>query len=248
MTPVLHYTMGGLEGNTKAEIVDKSGKPISGLFASGEVVGGVHGANRLGGSSLLGCVVFGRVAGDSASAYLFKDISKNGGGSSSSSSGAVSRLNQVNGHLSLPSTTISVDPNSQQVFLTINYGQGAQASSSSGSSASATSDDGIKPNGPSTGEEPANEKQAATPPKEQKDTGKEYTMEEVAEHNKKDNCWVVIQGQVLDVTDFLEDHPGGPKAIMLYAEREATEEFGLVHDDSIWKKWGPKLSIGTIKA
>lgn len=130
-----------------------------------------------------GCVVFGRVAGDSASAYLFKEISKTGG----SGSGAVSRLNQVNGHLSLPSTTISVDPNSQQVFLTINYGQGQGASSSS-----ATSDDGIKANGPSTAEEPANEKQAATPPKENKDTGKEYTMEEVGKHNKKDDCWVSL--------------------------------------------------------
>ncbi|GAA5828937.1 hypothetical protein JCM3766R1_003875 [Sporobolomyces carnicolor] len=239
MTPVLHYTMGGLEGNTHAEVVGKDGKPIQGLFASGEVVGGVHGANRLGGSSLLGCVVFGRVAGDSASAYLFKEISKTGG----SGSGAVSRLNQVNGHLSLPSTTISVDPNSQQVFLTINYGQGQGASSSS-----ATSDDGIKANGPSTAEEPANEKQAATPPKENKDTGKEYTMEEVAKHNKKDDCWVVINGQVLDVSTWKKSHPGGPKAIELYAGREATEEFALVHDESIWKKWGPKLSIGTLKA
>ncbi|GAA5886825.1 hypothetical protein JCM16303_005719 [Sporobolomyces ruberrimus] len=240
MQPVLHYTMGGLEGNTKAEVVDKGGKPISGLFASGEIVGGVHGANRLGGSSLLGCVVFGRVAGDSASAYLMKEMSKNGGGSS----GAVSRLNQVNGHLSLPSTTISVDPNSQQVFLTFNYGQG---SAQAGSSSAAASDDGIKANGPSTAEQPANEKQAATPPKEQKDTKKEYTLEEVAEHNKKDDVWVVIHGQVLDVSEFKDDHPGGAKAIMLYAGREATEEFGLVHDDSIWKKWGPKLSIGTIR-
>ncbi|GAA5938557.1 uncharacterized protein JCM15063_005353 [Sporobolomyces koalae] len=247
MTPVLHYTMGGLEGNTKAEILDTKGKPISGLFASGEVVGGVHGANRLGGSSLLGCVVFGRVAGDSASAYLFKEVSKNGGGSS----GAVSRLNQVNGHLSLPSTTISVDPNSQQVFLTINYGQGsgsASSTSSSSSEASASSGDGIKPNGPSTAEQPANEKEAVTPPEEKKDTKKEYTLEEVAKHNKKDDCWVIIHDQVLDVTDFAAEHPGGPKAIMLYAGRDATEEFGLVHDDSIWRKHGPRLTIGTVKA
>ncbi|GAA5949272.1 hypothetical protein JCM3765_003355 [Sporobolomyces pararoseus] len=242
ITPVLHYTMGGLEGDTKAQVVGKDGKPIPGLFASGEVVGGVHGANRLGGSSLLGCVVFGRVAGDSASAYLFKEISKNGGGGS----GAVSRLNQVSNHLSLPSTTISVDPNSQQVFLTINYGQG-QATSSSSATAAA-SDDGIKAEGKSTPEQPANEKETATPPKEQKDTKKEYTMKEVEEHNKNDDCWVVIHGQVLDVSSFLQEHPGGAKAIMLYAGREATEEFGLVHDDSIWKKWGPKLSIGTVKA
>lgn len=53
MTPVLHYTMGGLEIDPESRVLDGSGKPIPGLFASGEVAGGVHGANRLGGSSLL---------------------------------------------------------------------------------------------------------------------------------------------------------------------------------------------------
>lgn len=47
--------------------------PLSGLFAVGEVAGGVHGANRLGGSSLLGCVAFGRVTGDTAAAYLLEN-------------------------------------------------------------------------------------------------------------------------------------------------------------------------------
>lgn len=58
----------------------------------------------------------------------------------------------------------------------------------------------------------------------------------------------MINGQVLDVSTWKKSHPGGPKAIELYAGREATEEFALVHDESIWKKWGPKLSIGTLKA
>lgn len=53
MTPVLHYTMGGLEIDPETRVIDANGKPIAGLFASGEVAGGVHGANRLGGSSLL---------------------------------------------------------------------------------------------------------------------------------------------------------------------------------------------------
>ena len=66
MTPVLHYTMGGLQIDAESRVIDTAGKPIPGLFAAGEVAGGVHGANRLGGSSLLGCVVFGRVSGDSA--------------------------------------------------------------------------------------------------------------------------------------------------------------------------------------
>lgn len=55
MSPVLHYTMGGLEINARSEVLDSKKQPIAGLYASGEIAGGVHGANRLGGSSLL-CV------------------------------------------------------------------------------------------------------------------------------------------------------------------------------------------------
>ena len=75
MTPVLHYTMGGLEIDPESRVLGSDGKPIPGLFAAGEVAGGVHGANRLGGSSLLGCVVYGRVSGDSAAAYLLQRTS-----------------------------------------------------------------------------------------------------------------------------------------------------------------------------
>merc|ERR1719230_2438813 len=63
VTPVIHYCMGGLEIDTNSNIVDNRGMAIPGLYAAGEVAGGVHGNNRLGGNSLLDCVVFGRVAG-----------------------------------------------------------------------------------------------------------------------------------------------------------------------------------------
>jgi succinate dehydrogenase/fumarate reductase flavoprotein subunit len=53
MTPVLHYTMGGLEIDPTSRVIGDNGKAIAGLYAGGEVAGGVHGANRLGGSSLL---------------------------------------------------------------------------------------------------------------------------------------------------------------------------------------------------
>jgi len=60
--------MGGLAANAKSEVLS-NGKPIPGLYATGEVMGGVHGKNRLGGNSLLDCVVYGRVSGTSAAAY-----------------------------------------------------------------------------------------------------------------------------------------------------------------------------------
>jgi len=69
VTPVTHYTMGGAMFNPQAQVLDASGNPIRGLWAAGEITGGLHGANRLGGSSLLECVVFGRIAGQNAAAY-----------------------------------------------------------------------------------------------------------------------------------------------------------------------------------
>merc|ERR1711924_303225 len=69
ITPVIHYCMGGLEVTAEAEVISKSGV-IPGLYAAGEIAGGVHGNNRLGGNSLLDCVVFGRVAGKAASKYI----------------------------------------------------------------------------------------------------------------------------------------------------------------------------------
>merc|ERR1712050_703395 len=72
ITPVIHYCMGGLEVTVDSEVINGAGK-IPGLYAAGEVAGGIHGNNRLGGNSLLDCVVFGRVAGKAACKYIFGD-------------------------------------------------------------------------------------------------------------------------------------------------------------------------------
>ena len=72
VTPSIHYTMGGVRINENAEVIDKNGRVINGLFAAGEVTGGVHGWNRLGGNSLLECAVFGKIAGKSVYEYLIK--------------------------------------------------------------------------------------------------------------------------------------------------------------------------------
>ncbi|HOH88683.1 MAG TPA: flavocytochrome c, partial [Bacillota bacterium] len=64
--PAVHHTMGGIEINTKAQVLDNSGNIIPGLYAAGEVTGGIHGSNRLGGNALPDTVVFGKIAGESA--------------------------------------------------------------------------------------------------------------------------------------------------------------------------------------
>jgi succinate dehydrogenase/fumarate reductase flavoprotein subunit len=70
VTPVIHYCMGGLEITVEGEVKGPKGEAIPGLYAAGEIAGGVHGNNRLGGNSLLDCVVYGRVAGRAAAKYV----------------------------------------------------------------------------------------------------------------------------------------------------------------------------------
>lgn len=63
VAPAIHYTMGGLHIDKQTHVLDKSGNVISGLFACGEVCGGLHGNNRIGGNSISETVIFGRQAG-----------------------------------------------------------------------------------------------------------------------------------------------------------------------------------------
>merc|ERR1712060_240617 len=76
----------------------------------------------------------------------------------------------------------------------------------------------------------------AKPAKEKKEKkeksgggGGGLTLEEVAKHTTKTDCWVVVSGQVLDVTKFLGEHPGGELAILTFAGKDATEEFNMIH-------------------
>ena len=72
VAPGVHHTMGGVKINTAAEVLTEEGAAIPGLYAAGEITGGVHGANRLGGNAVADIVVFGRIAAQSAAAYIAK--------------------------------------------------------------------------------------------------------------------------------------------------------------------------------
>ena len=72
VSPGIHHTMGGLKINTNAEVLTEADEVIPGLYAAGEVTGGVHGANRLGGNAVADIVVFGRIAAQNAAAYIAK--------------------------------------------------------------------------------------------------------------------------------------------------------------------------------
>ncbi|KAI5859665.1 flavocytochrome c [Durotheca rogersii] len=237
MEPVVHFTMGGVEINDKAQVLNTEKKPFEGLFACGELAGGVHGANRLGGSSLLGCVVYGRVAGDSASNYLFQQALSGATGVA----GAAQRLGQISLH---------IDP-SQPGKLSVEWGSGASGSGASGSSPpfvdQKTTAAAAGPTAASSAGASAQATTKAQGPKPFEVPEEEFTMEEVAKHNKKEDLWVVVKGVVLDVTNWLDDHPGGPQALLNFMGRDATEEFEMLHDDEVIPKYAPEQVIGRIK-
>eukprot|EP00927_Polykrikos_kofoidii_P064404 TRINITY_DN595_c0_g1_i10.p1 TRINITY_DN595_c0_g1~~TRINITY_DN595_c0_g1_i10.p1 ORF type:complete len:1039 (-),score=122.65 TRINITY_DN595_c0_g1_i10:206-3322(-) len=200
ITPVIHYCMGGLEIDVNSACQNSSGT-IPGLYAAGEVAGGVHGNNRLGGNSLLDCVVFGRVAGKHAAKYILGDDVKqtsltelSGGGLS----GAVESSKFSGG---------SYEDNMNKTGPAVQVGNSAAAKASGG-----------------------------------------YTMEEVAKHTTKTDCWVVVSNQVLNVTNFLSSHPGGELAILTFAGRDATEEFNMIHPPDVIPKYAPDSVIGMIGA
>ncbi|KAL7267500.1 Osmotic growth protein [Rhizina undulata] len=227
MQPVLHFTMGGVEIDDRSRVLNSEGKPFEGLYACGEIAGGVHGANRLGGSSLLGCVVYGRVAGDSASEYLFQQVLSG----ATSTSSAAARLSQISLH---------IDPNTPGK-VTVEW----KTTGRSGEVPAAQTSTSAVHKDAAEGAEPAKAEKASK--KAFSIPEKEFTLEEVAKHNKKDDVWVVVKGVVMDVTNFLEDHPGGVQAVLNFAGRDATEEFEMLHDDEVIPKYAPATVIGRIK-
>ncbi|KAH6856695.1 FMN-dependent dehydrogenase-domain-containing protein [Chaetomium sp. MPI-CAGE-AT-0009] len=68
----------------------------------------------------------------------------------------------------------------------------------------------------------------------------QLTGAQVAQHNKSDDCWVIVHGRAYDVTEFLPEHPGGTKIILKYAGKDATEEFDPIHPPDTLEKYLPK--------
>ena len=66
MAPSVHHTMGGVKINTRGEVIGTDGKIIPSLWAAGEVTGGIHGTNRVGGNAIPDALVFGRIVGTNA--------------------------------------------------------------------------------------------------------------------------------------------------------------------------------------
>ena len=79
-------------------------------------------------------------------------------------------------------------------------------------------------------------------------TVKEYSVEEVSKHNTESDCWIIVNGQVLDATRFLNKHPGGKQVLLLWAGKDATTEFNMFHKKDAIEKYAPEIIIGNVIA
>lgn len=163
ITPAVHYSMGGVAVDERTRALKTDKTVVEGLYVIGELAGGIHGKNRLGGNSLTDCVVFGLVAADSISSIL---------------------------------ASSSIEPTH------------------------------------------------SVSPKPSKDLGS-YTLDDVAVHNNAESCWLVLFGEVYDVTDFLDEHPSGAQAILDYAGTDASIIFSSIHSMSMLEDL---TKIGTISS
>lgn len=77
---------------------------------------------------------------------------------------------------------------------------------------------------------------------------KQFTPAEVAAHNTPDKgLYIIIDGGVYDVTNFVDEHPGGAKILKRVAGKDASKQFWKYHNESVLKKYSPKLKIGEVK-
>ena len=74
----------------------------------------------------------------------------------------------------------------------------------------------------------------------------EYSIEEVAFHNDENDAWIIINNDVYDITDFLDEHPGGKMILISVLGEDATELFEELHNLKILKEYGEKYKIGMI--
>jgi len=244
VTPVVHYTMGGLHMNDKSQVLKSDGTPIEGLYCAGEVMGGVHGKNRLGGNSLLDCVVYGRVSGREVCSYMLSSLlSGSSAVAPGVAGGALGRIQRIGQHVDPAgfgvtisqggvNTTVQVSPNSQSMALDISWsGEGAAPSVTTASAPV---------------ESAASAPQAEVAETPTIDPNTPLSMEEIAKHTTEDDCWIVVDGKVYDLTEFLPDHPGGKKAPLIYAGQDATEEFMMLHKPELLDKYAKQYQVGVV--
>lgn len=73
-----------------------------------------------------------------------------------------------------------------------------------------------------------------------------YTVDEVSKHNTEKDCWIIVQGKVFDMSEFLAEHPGGKKVVLNVAGKDASKQFQMFHNQAILDKYATRLQIGVV--
>ncbi|KAF4706315.1 hypothetical protein FOZ62_012274, partial [Perkinsus olseni] len=266
--------------DTTGRVLDKEGKPIRGLYAAGELMGGVHGNNRLGGNSLLDCVVFGRLTGKDlcenvlglSNKLNLKDLKtapaaqkpapvaeKVAAAAAPAPASNGYTMEEVAKHNTESDCWVALNGEVLDVteFLPEHPGGKLAIMTFAGKDASKefnmihpadvvekyASDAVLGPVVEASAAPAAPVAAAAAAPAAPTNG---YTLEEVAKHNTDTDCWVALNGQVLDVTDFLPEHPGGKLAIMTFAGKDASKEFNMIHPADVVEKYVPESILGPV--
>jgi len=247
--PVLHYCMGGLAIDTEGNVLNESGEIIPGLYAAGEVTGGVHGDNRLGGNSLLECAVFGSVLGERIRvkdeklrkpSYRTEVRGDDNGPSDKRNDLAVITAVELARHNVANDCWVAVRDRVYDLtkFAPDHPGKAAPIHDLAGKDASSIFEAihgdniiarmqqyvvGTWKAPPSTGE---NASLNHKPPEKELHP---VSLEELQGHSTETDCWVVIHGTVFDLTEFSSVHPGGSYLITKFAGKDATDAFQGFH-------------------
>ena len=265
VTPVTHYTMGGVRVDTHGRVMrnparaQRTGQQtVPGLFAAGELIGGVHGKNRLGGNALTECAVFGRrvgravrLAGDEAESTERDAIDK----------GPEETVGEVRG-----------EAREEAVEEVREEAQEEEAQEEAAEEATEDVPEDVPEDVQDPTEEAMDEPEGETEEEqtrtESEDDNEETTMiaetetttmnaesetetdeeesseddssedasnatvtrAELASHATEHDCWVALYGLVYDFSTFLEDHPAGAESIARFAGTDGTAGFHAVHD------------------
>lgn len=248
VTPVLHYCMGGITIDSEGNVLTEEGSRIEGLHAAGEVTGGVHGNNRLGGNSLLECTVFGTIVGKKLPIKGTQTV-QSGLGATSLKQGKSAK----NEHRIVSSEELQMHNDEGDCWVAINgivydftefaeeHPAGAESihalAGKDGSEAfGAVHNDRILEDFQdevigqlASSLNSLSKMESNFSINSEEGNNRDITSAELSLHNTTIDCWVALHGDVYNITEFAKTHPGGPKLIHKLAGRDGTLSFEAVH-------------------
>ncbi|CAJ1958790.1 unnamed protein product [Cylindrotheca closterium] len=256
VTPVLHYCMGGIGIDAAGHVLNENGERIWGLHAAGEVTGGVHGNNRLGGNSLLECAVFGSIVGESIPIVERHYDSHNGENQEVAhpldsaifqnpllpviTEAELSRHNTANdswvaihGHVYDLTSFLPEHPGGIDSVASLSGMDGTDVFAALHSRRILDRlESQIVGRLDASAEFDLN-KNTNNANVNTKHPEENLSLDTVWLHNSETDCWICIHGNVFDVTIFAKTHPGGSHMIHKHCGKDATLEFEVFHKKGI---------------